>query len=180
MNEFMVDFSILTWNSLAAITDILMVVINVILIISIIIGYKSIKESILSRDASLLTWAMERMSLIKEDINIIRNAKPYGTLETIKSKNFISPWEPKIEDAANRVSIELQRLAYLVNSGMISKIHFRKMWGPYFIKAWDVLEIWIKHKRFTNHEPIELESGAYSRNDFEKFAIECKKIKKFN
>ena len=134
--------------------------------------YKSLRESVLSRDATLLIWAIEKMSTIKTEINIISKAPNYGTIEEIKKSNFVSPWSLEEEAAAQKVSVELQRLAYMANSGLISKTHFKKMWGKTFTDSWIKLEIWVKHKRLKNNEPIELKDGAFSRNDFEKFAME--------
>ncbi len=112
------------------------------------------------------------MSTIKTEINIISKAPNYGTIEEIKKSNFVSPWSLEEEAAAQKVSVELQRLAYMANSGLISKTHFKKMWGKTFTDSWIKLEIWVKHKRLKNNEPIELKDGAFSRNDFEKFAME--------
>lgn len=56
---------------------------------------------------------------------------------------------------------------------MISKVHFKNMWGRTFVKTWASLETWVKHKRLKNGEPMELKDGGYSRNDFERFSLEC-------
>lgn len=176
LSNITVDLSRFDWQGVSGVSDALMVLLNVILIVSVIVGYKSLKESVLSRDASLLTWAMERMTVIKEDLDALQNAPSYGTLQQVMSANFHSPWVKEVEDAAYRVSVELQRLSYLANSGLISKVHFKKMWGPTFVKAWKLLEVWVKHKRLKNGEPIELKDGGYSRNDFETFSAECSKV----
>lgn len=68
----------------------------------------------------------------------------------------------------------MQRLSYMANAGLISQEHFIAMWGPTFASAWDVLEVWVKHKRLKNGEAMELKDGAYSRKDFEVFALLCK------
>lgn len=169
-----VDLSRIDWQGISGISDALMVLLNIILIAGLIVGYRNLKESILSRDASLLIWAMERMTEIKGDLEAIRRSPRYGTLSDLSDPKFSSPWNPDIEGAAYRVSVELQRLAYLANTGLISKVHFRKIWGPTFVKAWDDLEVWVKHKRLKNKEPMEVCDGALSRSDFERFATECR------
>ena len=172
-SKMTVDLSNFDWQGVSGAADALMVLLNVILIASVIVGYKGLKESVLSRDASLLTWAMQRMTDIKEDLEAIQHLTRYGTVADLKNPRFSSPWVPEMEGAAYRVSIELQRLAYLANAGLISKVHFQRMWGPTFVRAWDVLEVWVKHKRQKKGEPLELSEGAFTRNDFETFAIEC-------
>jgi len=176
LSKITVDLSRFDWQGVSAVSDALMVLLNIILIVSVVVGYKGLKESVLSRDASLLTWAMERMTVVREDLDILQNAPSYGTIVQITSTSFHSPWTKEVEDAAYRVSVELQRLSYLANSGLISKTHFKKMWGHTFCKSWNLLEVWVKHKRLKNGEPIEMKDGGYSRNDFEKFAAECSKV----
>lgn len=168
-----VDLTRFDWQGVSAITDLLMVALNIILIISVVVGYKSLRQSVLTRDASLLTWAMERMDSIKDDLLKVRNAPIYGTLDSIQCDDFASPWPPEVEQAAYRVSVELQRLSYMVNAGLISKEHFTAMWGPTFVRAWAALELWVKHKRLRNGEPAELADGGYSRADWERFVLAC-------
>lgn len=149
-----------------------MVILNIIQIVGVVIGYRSLKESVMSRDASLLIWAIERMSSIKSDLHTLKHAPPYSKLEDVLVDDFKTPWSEATELAAQNVSVELQRLAYMANSGLISKVHFEKMWGKTFLDAWNMLEIWVKRRRFINNEPIELNDGAVSRRDFEIFAKE--------
>lgn len=108
---------------------------------------------------------MQKMTELKEDIDLLHKAPTYGTIQDIQSPQFTSPWDEATEKAANHVSIELQRLAYLVNAGLIQKIHIQKMWGLTFIRAWELVEFWVKQKRLKQGEPS-------SRNDFEKLADE--------
>jgi len=170
-----VNLSQFDWQAVSAVAAVITVLLTGVLIATVVIGYRSVKESVLSRDAALFTWAIQRMTEIKEDLDTLRHAPPYGALSDIKAPTFVTPWGPEIEGAAYRVSVELQRLAYLANSGLISKVHLQKMWGPIFAEAWGLLEAWVKHRRLTKREPLELSDGAFSRNDFERFALECKK-----
>jgi len=174
-NNMTVNLSQFDWQAVSAVAAVITVLLTGVLIATVVVGYRSLKESVLSRDASLLTWAIQRMSDIKEDLDTVRRAPPYGTASDIKSPTFVTPWVQEVEDAAYRVSVELQRLAYLANAGLISKVHLQKMWAPTFVEAWGFLDTWVKHKRLKKHEPLELSEGAFSRNDFEKFALECRK-----
>jgi hypothetical protein len=122
-----VNLSQFDWQAVSAVAAVIMVVLTGVLIATVAVGYRGLKESVLTRDASLLTWAIQRMTEIKEDLDTVRHAPPYGTLSDIKAPTFVSPWVREVEDAAYRVSVELQRLAYLANSGLISKIHLQKM-----------------------------------------------------
>jgi hypothetical protein len=162
------------WDAVSAIAAVITVLLDAFLITTVILGYKSLKESVLTRDASLFIWAIERMSSIKTDLDNLRKAPQYGSMCEIQSPKFTSPWNKKIEKSAYLVSIEMQRLAYLANAGLISSEHLQKMWGPTFVEAWGLLETWIKHKRLKNKEPLELDEGAFTRNDFEQFARKCK------
>jgi len=165
----------LDWSGVSAITSILMLLINVFLLVSVIFAYRTIKEEVKNRDSSLLLWAMDEMSKIKPDLSLLHNADRYSYGE-LGSEDYEVAWAPENVEAAYRVSIVMQRLSYMAMSGLISKEHFSKMWGPAFVKAWDSLELYIHHKRFLNGEPLTLAEGAYSRNDFEKYTIYCREL----
>ena len=134
-----------------------MLILN-ILLLSVIIGYKTIKEEVKNRDSSLLQWAMDQITDIKEYTSILKNSGDYcrGEFEDVDFKVL---WSKKEIDAAYNVSIILQRLSYMPTEGLISKEHFSKMWSPTFIKKWNILEKYIHHKRHNNGEPLDLESG---------------------
>ncbi|OOF02972.1 hypothetical protein BZG81_13005 [Salinivibrio sp. MA607] len=118
---------------------------------------------------------MDEMSKIKSDLSLLHNAGDYLNGE-LGSEDHEVAWSKETVDAAYRVSIVMQRLSYMAMSGLISREHFSKMWGPAFIKAWDSLEPYIHHKRFLNGEPLTLAEGAYSRNDFEKYVLYCRDL----
>ncbi|GAL31210.1 hypothetical protein JCM19239_2569 [Vibrio variabilis] len=88
-------------------------------------------------------------------------------------EGFQVKWSEKELESAYKVSIVMQRLSYMAMAELISIEHFSKMWGPAFVKAWVALEPYVHHKRHTNGEPLKLAEGAYSRNDFEKYAYYC-------
>ena len=137
---------------------------------------QSRKESVQSRDADLLIWIMEVMSNIKKPLKKLKDAGPYGTISSIQTHSFTSPWSADDEDAAQLVSVELERVAYLATSGLLgNKEHLWEMWGPMIADAWLLLETWIWHKRLKNGEAIYLQDGALSRKNFEILAQEFKK-----
>lgn len=170
-----VDLSRFDWQGVSAVSDLLMVLLNIVLIVSVVIGYRSLRESAKSRDATLLIWATERMDTIRPLLEQLRAAPAYGSLNDIRAgSDFSAPWSPELLGSANRVGIELQRLSYMANKGLISREHFIAMWGPTFVAAWEILEVPIKHRRLKNGEPMHLHEGAYSRRDFETFSMLCK------
>lgn len=175
METIQVTLNPLDWSGVSAITSILMLFINIFLLVSVIFAYRTIKEEVKNRDSSLLLWAMDGMSNIKSDLSSIQNADAYANGELGSGDHEVA-WSQETVDAAYRVSIVMQRLSYMAMSGLISKEHFSKMWGPAFVKAWDSLEPYIHHKRFLNGEPLTLAEGAYSRNDFEKYALYCREL----
>ncbi|NUY56557.1 hypothetical protein HLG76_08275 [Salinivibrio sp. EAGSL] len=175
MESVKVALNPLDWSGVSAITSILMLLINFFLLVSVIFAYRTIKEEVKNRDSTLLLWAMDEMSKIKSDLSLLHNAGDYSNGE-LGSEDHEVAWCKETVDAAYRVSIVMQRLSYMAMSGLISREHFSKMWGPAFIKAWDSLEPYIHHKRFLNGEPLTLAEGAYSRNDFEKYALYCRDL----
>lgn len=175
MESVQVALNPLDWSGVSAITSILMLFINIFLLVSVIFAYRTIKEEVKNRDSTLLLWAMDEMSKIKSDLSLLHKAGDYANGE-LGSENHEVVWSQETVDAAYRVSIVMQRLSYMAMSGLISREHFSKMWGPAFEKAWKSLESYIHHKRFLNGEPLTLAEGAYSRNDFEKYALYCKHL----
>lgn len=172
MESIKIVLTPLDWSGISAITSILMLVINIFFLISVIYAYRTIKEEVKNRDSSLLLWAMEEISKIKPDLLCLEQAGVYANGD-LGTNSFEVQWPQKTLESAYKVSIIMQRLSYMANSGLISKEHFSKMWGPAFIKSWNHLEPYIHHKRSENNEPITLKDGAYSRNDFERYSIYC-------
>lgn len=172
MDTLKVVLTPLDWSGVSAITSVLMLLINVVLVVSVIFAYRTIKEEVKNRDSSLLLWGMDEMSKIKPDLSELQKADVYAHGE-LGADDFEVQWSEETIQAAYRVSIILQRLSYMAMADLISKEHFSKMWGPAFVKYWTILEPYIHHIRFKNNEPLTLKGGAYSRNDFEKYALHC-------
>lgn len=179
METIKVVLTPLDWSGISAITSILMLLVNVFLLVSIIFAYRTIKEEVKNRDSSLLLWAMNEMSKIKEDLSALQNAGVYA-LGELGEDGYEVQWSQETLDSAYRVSIIMQRLSYMTNANLISREHFSNMWGPAFVKSWTLLEPYIHHKRYTNGEPLTLKDGAYSRNDFEKYALYCLSLNKLS
>lgn len=179
MESLEVVLNPLDWDGVSAITSVLMLLINLFLLISVIFAYRTIKEEVKNRDSSLLIWAMDEMSKIKPDMHVLKQAGTYGkgNLATAP-EDYCVLWSSDELKAAHRVSITLQRLAYMAMSGLISDEHFSKMWGPTFISTWAKLKPYVHHLRVQNDEPMELDDGGYSRNDFERYALHCKALEK--
>lgn len=172
MSDIELVLNPIDWAGIGAISSVGMFVLNILLLVSVIIGYRSISEGVKTRDSGLLVWAIEHMSEIKPDIRTLHQAGKFCNGE-VGRPNFEIRWSAEEMDAANRVSIVLQRLGYMANSGLISKKHFSEMWGPVVVKAWAACEQFVYFKRLSNDEPILLDEGGYSRKDFEKYARYC-------
>lgn len=167
MDTIKVVLTPLDWSGISAITSIFMLLINVFLLVSVIYAYRTIKEEVKNRDSSLLLWAMNEMSKIKEDLSALQNAGEYASGE-LGAEDHDVLWSQETLDSAYRVSIIMQRLSYMANANLISTKHFSNLWGPALVKSWDLLEPYVHHKRYINGEPLTLKEGAYSRNDFER------------
>ncbi len=161
-----ISFSFLpfNWSGVSGVSDILMTLLTLVLLLSLRQGAHSIRETALSRHAELLRWAMEEMEKVKPDINTLRSI--YPEQNTLANQG---QWQR----SAQKVSVTLQRLSYMAEHKLIPKKHFREMWGPTVLECWYLLENCTKDKRVSNGEPAELVKGAYSRKDFESYALYC-------
>jgi hypothetical protein len=153
------------WQGVSAIAAVFAVLLNGILLASVIYAYRSLRESQLTRAADVMIWAVSQMEEIKDDLKLLRQAS-----------RQIDIWPDDVSLAAQRVSVRLQRLAYMARSGLISKDHFRAMWGLTFVEAWEKLEPWVHKRRTDNGEPRAAKDGAFSRVDFEELALEFREF----
>ena len=149
------------WQGVSAVADVTIVFLNLILLASVILAYKSLRESQDTRAADIIIWAVQQMEEIKPDLERLRVAS-----------RQCDAWDSEIKTSAQRVSVRLQRLGYMARTGLISKAHFRGMWGMTFVEAWEKLEPWVQQKRKENQEPLAAKDGAFSRIDFEELAQE--------
>lgn len=173
MSGFEFDLSVFDWQAVGATAALITALLTATLIVSVFVGYRNIKEAVLQRDATLLLFAIQQMESIKTDLRRLEEAPAYGSVAQAVAAGFVSPWDDETESSAQRVSMELQRLGYLVEAGLLSDVHLLRMWGPTFARSWALLEPWVKRLRARKGEPIELADGAFSRGDFERFAQVC-------
>ncbi|WP_445777222.1 hypothetical protein [Shewanella sp.] len=175
-DEFKVQLTTFDWNGVSGLSNILMVILTALLLLGLRQGANNIKESSLSRDADILRWAMAEMDLLKPAIRLITDAhKKHAYCDcsnghVIQSNYF---WNQEELNAAQEVSVKLQRIGYMALHNLISRNHFMNVWGPMYLSTWYALEPWVKHKRLDLEEPLAIEDGAYSRIYFEQFAIFC-------
>ncbi len=112
------------------------------------------------------------MEEIKPSLEILKRSESFpawsGDPQAVRSA-----WDQERLQAANIVSIKLERLGYMVHAGLINEEHFLGLWGSTISRTWDHLEYWVKLKRHDNGEPTELAAGAFSRKHFELLAITC-------
>lgn len=173
MDGIAFDLSPIDWAGISGIADVLLVVLNVVLIASLIIGYRGIREAATARNADMLVWAISQIEEVKSELGVLYEAPDY-VQQLTGTRADGAGWSDRERDAAYRVSIRLQRLAYLARSGMISKEHLIEMWAPTFVRSWEKLEPWVKDLRLSNGEPVAVEDGGFSRKDFELFARDCR------
>jgi hypothetical protein len=70
-----------------------MVLLNIVLIVSVVIGYRGLRESAKSRDATFLVWAAERVDGIKPMLRELLTAPPYGSLADFRMPMIFNPLE---------------------------------------------------------------------------------------
>ena len=168
MIEVSNELNVLNWDGVQAIIAFFSTVLTSVLLIGLWQGKKTLSESRNTRDADILRWTMDLMSDLKVDIKIV-------TDEYKKKGSYNKNWTKQAKNAANNVSIQLQRIGYMANNDLISKEHFKNLWGPMYLSTWWSLEEWVKLKRVELDEPREIKDGAYSRMYFEEYAIFCEK-----
>lgn len=162
----------LDWNGISAISSALMLLINIFLLATVMVGFRALREEVKNRDTHVLLWAIGEIEKIKPHIHTVRNAGRYAT-GAIGSDAYSVKWPSDTQEAANAMSITLQRLSYMAENELISKRHLADMWGPTFTECWELLEDFVQHKRFDHGEPLRLVDGAFSRKDFESYSAYC-------
>ncbi|WP_290516541.1 hypothetical protein [Alcanivorax sp.] len=164
------QFETFDWGGVSGVSDLLMVILTIVLLIGLRQGSHNIREASLSRDADILRWAMSEMDTLKPLIRIITDAhqnQPYNK----KSAN--EHWKKEEREAAQQVSVKLQRIGYMAWNNLISRNHFMNIWGPMYLCCWYALEPWVLEKRHQLDEPERIEDGAFSRHFFEIYALYC-------
>ncbi len=157
----------LNWSGIQAVIAFFSTLLTAVLLVGLWQGKKTLKESRNTRDADILRWTMDLMSDLKNDIKIVtdeyKEKGPYN-----KNK-----WDDNATKAAQNVSVQLQRIGYMANNDLISKEHFKNLWGPMYLSTWWALEEWVKQKREILDEPREIKDGGFSRMYFEEYALFC-------
>ena len=163
------ELAVLNWSGVQAGIAFFSALLTTFLLVGLWQGKKTLKESRNTRDADILRWTMDLMSDLKKHITIVtdeyKDKGPYT-----KEK-----WNDQANKSANEVSIQLQRIGYMANHDLISKEHFKNIWGPMYLSTWWSLEEWVKQKRETLEEPREIKDGAFSRMYFEEYALFCER-----
>lgn len=175
-SKFTIQADQVDWDGVSGMMDTLMVILTLLLLLGLRQGAQSIDEANHSRNADLLNWAMEEMDKLKPAIKVVTDAHkrvPYCRDLIDLKDNYNSSWSEDELEAAHYVSIGLQRMGYYATHNLVSKKHYLNLWGPLYLSCWYSLEGWVKHKRLTLGEPMDIKYGAYSRMYFEKFAIYC-------
>lgn len=160
--KFTTKLDPLDWSGISAITNILMLLLNFILLFSVFLAIKSLKEAVKMRNVEILKWACLEMEKVKDELEVLKQAPKYS-----------EGWTDETDRAAKKMSSSLQRMAYFALHRLIDEEHLINMWGYTFTGSWENLKPWVKDLRKKNGEPEEIEYGAFSRRDFEVFAEKC-------
>jgi len=150
-------------SGISGMADILMVLINILLLITVWQGIRNIRETKKSRDAEMMTLVLGQIEEIKPSI---KDLNRFGCYDNWKNNKVAL-------NHAQIISTRLQRLSYLGEHGLINRKHLIEMWGPIFVTEWGRLQDFVKDIRKKNNEPTDLDAGAFSRKDFERFAYKC-------
>lgn len=158
-----VDLADFDWNGIGAIAAAVSALINALLIMTVVIGFASVREGQASRAAQVLTWAAEQMDSVKE------------AERTLKSASLdYREWSEVERLAANRVCNAYQRMCYFATHGLINKEHFLDMWGVNICIYWKRLSAYVysERERYNDHrDPAKV----YLRKDFEIIAKQAEK-----
>lgn len=161
------DLSDFDWTGIGALAALLTFAINIALVLTVVVGFRSVREGQVARSAQVLAWATSQMDAVKEDQRLLR-----------ESADDFNEWDRKTTEAAFRVANAYQRMCYYARNGLIDIKHFKSMWGINIAIYWLRLENFIKAERKKRNDWPTAEAGAYLRADFEAIALEF--IKHFN
>lgn len=150
------------WNAISAIANTCMAVTNILLLISIVIGVSTIRESEKTRAADLIVWANSEIEPYKKQI-----------IEILSFPDS-SDWTTEQRDQAFAVSAKLQTLSYFAVHGMIDRKHLARLWGRTVVEQWETLKPFIFEFRRSKGEPDSASEGAYFRRDLEIYAAFCR------
>jgi hypothetical protein len=90
-DQIKIQLSTIDWTAISAVISFFMLFVTIIMLFGVIHGYRSIRESTLSRDADILRWAMSDMDLLKPKIRILTDAhkkQPYCDCEADHQTEF--------------------------------------------------------------------------------------------
>jgi hypothetical protein len=150
----------LDWTGVGALAALLTFGINILLLLTLLVGFRSLREGQTSRSAQVLSWAVAQMESVKADERSLRSA-PADYEE----------WNEDIVRSANRICNAYQRMCYFANNSLIDPVHFRRMWGINIVIYWSILERYVQNERAKFNDWPTAADGAYLRGDFEKLAI---------
>jgi len=161
------DLTSFDWNGVSAIAALLTFAINVLLVLTVVIGFKGVQEGQAARSAQVLAWATAQMDAVKADEKRLRN-----------SPLDFRDWDDAMQESAGRVCNAYQRMCYYARNGLIDARHFRSNWGVNTSIYWLLLEPYVKSEREKFSDWATAREGAYLRADFEAMAL--KFISHFN
>lgn len=128
-----------------------------------------LRESKISREASVVLYVLEHMDKIRDS---------WHELYTLPENH--SDWNDKERKLADYVCVGLQRAAYLAETGLFDWRYLADNYAGVFVKCWRKLEGYIRDYRLLSGEPTTVEEGAFQRRHLELFARKAESyMKKF-
>ncbi|MEO3997758.1 hypothetical protein [Mesorhizobium sp. CAU 1732] len=149
------------WNGVSAIAAFFTFLINITLLLTVAVGFRSVQEGQASRTAQVLAWAAEQMDAVKSDEKRLREASSDFRL-----------WGNEEKISAQRVANAYSRMCYYARQSLINPKHLRNLWGINVCLYWKILEGYIQEQRKEFGEAATLKTGAVHRADFEATARE--------
>lgn len=144
------------WDAVSAISAVLGVILNLVLVVSIWIAIRSLREAEKSRLVGLIIWTTERVQLIREDTYRLLGAD----LSEVAN-------DAELLLECRRISAEYEQISYFVRTGLISEQHIFDMYGNLFVRVWNKLEPAILEIRRQDGESLGIKDGVLSRSNFE-------------
>lgn len=120
--------------------------------------HDDLRESIMSREASVVLYVLQHMDNLRNKWHEL-----YNLPEDYKL------WNDQQKKLADYVCVGLQQVAYLAETGLFDKRYLADNYGGTFVKCWQKLEGFVRDYRISCGEPPAIEKGAFQRRHLELF-----------
>lgn len=121
--------------------------------------HKDVGESKISRNATVVLYILEKMDELREKWHAL-----YALPQDHRT------WNARQKELADYVCMNLQRMAFLAESGLFHNRYLLENYAGVFHKCWQKLEGFVRDYREACNEPCTIEKGALQRRHLETFA----------